>query len=221
MGLWDGLIKIFSDLLQYSYFLTVKIGIPSYGLAIIIITIAFKIVLYPLTVKQMKSMKAMQEIGPKVKQIQEKYKDKPEKSQQAVMELYKQHGVNPMAGCLPLLVQMPILIAFYQALLHFPYSNPEHAGFLWFVQNLSKPDPWVLPILAAATTFLQQKVTTTSNDPTQRTMLYVMPLFIGWMARSFPAGLALYWVVFNIAGTIQQIFINRMPVKVREEGLGK
>lgn len=214
------MVNLFSDFIQYTYMFTVKIGVPSYGLAIIFITIIFKFLLYPLTVKQMKSMRAMQQLQPKLKEIQAKYKDKPEKSQQAIMELYKKHGVNPMAGCFPLLVQMPILIAFYRALLNLQYSNPAHAGFLW-VSNLSEKDLIWMPLLAGISTFVMQKVTMTGTEPTQKSMLYIMPIFIAWITRSFPAGLALYWITFNIIGTLQQLYINRMPSGVRGEEVGK
>jgi YidC/Oxa1 family membrane protein insertase len=173
------------------------------------ITILLKMLLYPLSAKQMSSVKAMQKIQPKVKEMQEKFKDKPEKAQKAVMELYKEHKVNPLAGCLPLLVQMPILIAFYQALLHLEYLEPAHAGFLW-IANLSTPDrSFILPLLAAASTYWQQKVgTPATGDQTQKYMLMFMPVFIGYIAYTFPAGLALYWVVFSIIGALQQLYIN-------------
>ena len=114
-------------------------GVPSYGLAIIMFTILLKIVLFPLTVTQMRSMRAMQELQPKIKAIQDRYKDKPEKSQEAVMKLYKEAGANPFAGCLPLLVQMPILFALFSALRTFFNQKIANAGFLW-IQNLGYAD---------------------------------------------------------------------------------
>ena len=106
----------FIVILQYLYRVSVAMGVPSYGLAIIMFTILLKVVLFPLTVTQMRSMKAMQELQPKIKAIQERYKDKPQKSQEAVMKLYKEAGANPFAGCLPLLIQMPVLFALFSAL---------------------------------------------------------------------------------------------------------
>jgi len=204
-------------ILNWLYGLTVNFGIPSYGLAIILLTILIKMVLYPLTHKQMHSMIEMQKIQPKVKEIQNKYKEKdPKKMQEKVMELYKEHGVNPMAGCLPLLVQMPILIALYQALIKYKFVDVTHASFFW-VSSLSDKDTYfVLPVLAGVTTYIQSKMTTSMADPTQRAMLLTMPVFIGWISSTVPAGLALYWVVFNITGIVQQYFINKQ-VRRKEE----
>lgn len=210
LNLWHAFVQWFADVINIMYGLTVDIGIPNYGLAIIFMTIIIKLVLFPLTQKQMKSMRAMQEIQPKTKYLQEKYKDDPQKMQQKVMELYKENGVNPMGGCLPLLIQMPIFIAFYQSLFNFKFIETAHAGFLW-IPNIGNPDPYyILAILAAVTTFLQQKVSMTqSNDPTQKTMMYFMPVFMAWIALKMPAGLPLYWVVFNILGILQQLYVNK------------
>jgi len=214
--LWGSLVDGFTAVINFCYLLTAKVGWGNYGMAIILLTIAMKMLLYPLTAKQMASVKAMQEIQPMVKEIQEKYRKEPEKAQHAIMDLYRQKKVNPLAGCLPLLIQLPILIAFYQALLKFPYVDETAAGFFW-IPNLSNPDPWfILPILAAASTFWQQKVSMTSaNDQTQKTLLFTMPLFLGYLAYKMPAGLALYWVVFSVLGAVQQMYINskRSPVE--------
>lgn len=208
--LWGSLVGGFSTVIQFFYGLTETAGFGNYGIAIIMLTVVMKMALYPLTAKQLASVKAMQELQPQIKELQEKHKKNPEKAQKAIMELYQKKKVNPLAGCLPLLVQMPILIAFYQALLRFDYVKPEAASFLW-ISNLSNPDhTLILPILTAAATFWQQKVSTTSvNDPTQRTMLYTMPLFLGWISYKLPAGLGLYWVVFSVLGALQQIYVNR------------
>lgn len=208
-------IQWFSDVINLTYTFTVQIGIPSYGLAIIFMTIIIKLVLFPLTQKQMKSMRAMQEIQPKAKWIQEKYKDDQQMLQQKTMELYKEHGVNPMGGCLPLLIQMPIFLAFYQSLYNFQYLDAAHKGFLWIndIALLVKNDPdltkFILPLCAALTTYLQQRVSTTQNtDPTQKAMLYFMPLMMGYITYTVPAGLGLYWVTFNILGILQQLYVN-------------
>jgi YidC/Oxa1 family membrane protein insertase len=221
LPLFDALVNGMTFLLNWLYQLTVKLDVANYGIAIILLTVLIKIVLYPLTAKQMHSMMTMQKLQPKVKEIQDKYKKKdPKKMQQAIMELYKEHQVNPMSGCLPLLVQMPILFALYKSLYNFPFVNQAHASFIW-VPILSKADPYyLLPILAGITTYLQSKMTTSTTDPTQRMMLITMPLFIGWIASTLPAGLALYWVAFNLAGIVQQFFINRR-FAVIEEGLVK
>ncbi|OAT79893.1 YidC/Oxa1 family membrane protein insertase [Desulfotomaculum copahuensis] len=207
-----------TSLMNWLYQFTVQIHLPNYGLAIILLTILIKMVLYPLTFKQMRSMVAMQQLAPKIKEIQERYKNKdPQKMQQKIMELYREHNVNPMAGCLPLVIQMPILIALYRALLHFNYSNPVHAQFFW-INNLSQVgDPfYILPVLAGATTFLQSRMTTNVSDPTQRMMLIIMPVFIAWISATVPAGLALYWVIFNAVGIVQQYFVNRHTRGLKE-----
>ena len=213
---FDAIVNGMTDLMNWLYSFTVNIGVPSYALAIILLTIFIKMVLYPLSKKQMHSMVMMQKLAPEIKAIQEKYKGKdPQKMQQKIMELYKENNVNPMAGCLPLLVQMPILIALYRALFDFPFLNPEHAHFFW-VESLSHTGDILLAILAAATTYLQSKLTTNTQDQTQKTMLYTMPLFIGWIAYTVPAGLALYWVVFNTVGAIQQWYINKSTLHLKE-----
>jgi len=207
--------------------LTSSLGIPNYGLAIIIFTIAVKLLMFPLTAQQIRSMKKMQELQPKVQEIQKKYKDSPQKSQQMVMELYQKEKVNPFSGCLPLLIQMPILFALFSALRTFfdpvqhpPYVNLEHANFFW-ISNLGSPDPFVLPVLAAVFTYLQQTVSMPAGqDQTQKTMLYVMPIFMGWISRSFPAGLALYWVVYSIVSALEQLVLKRKPKVVKEEAKG-
>lgn len=208
--MWSAFVHWFAEVINWMYGLTVQIGLPNYGLAIIFMTIAIKLILFPVTQKQLKSMRAMQEIQPKVKYLQDKYSDNPQLMQQKVMELYKQYGVNPMGGCLPLLIQMPIFIAFYQSLFNFKFVEVAHAGFLW-IPNIGKPDPYfILAILAGLTTYWQQKVSMVeSKDPTQRTMLYFMPVFMAFIAYKLPAGLPLYWVIFNILGIIQQVYVNK------------
>jgi YidC/Oxa1 family membrane protein insertase len=210
----DGIILI----INWLYEITVNLHIGSYGIAIILFTVLLKIVLYPLTLKQMKSMIMMQQLGPKIKEIQDKYKKKdPQKMQQKVMELYREHNVNPMSGCLPLLVQMPILFALFQALRTFPYADASHASFLW-ISNLSEinNDFYALAILAGLSTFIQTRMTTNMTDQTQKIMLYTMPLMIAYFATQVPAGLALYWVTFNILGIAQQYIVNKQTLALKE-----
>ncbi len=210
ISLWQTFVHWFSQFIQFFYELTVEFGIPNYGLAIILITIVIKIVLLPLTQKQMTSMRAMQNMQPRIKLLQERYKDDPKTMQLKLGELYKEQGINPLGGCLPLLIQMPIFFAFYQSLYKFQFTEVAHAKFFW-IQNIGQPDPWyILAVLVAGTTFLQQRISMANiDDPTQKTMLYVMPLMMGWITTTVPAGLPLYWSVFNVLGIIQQLFINR------------
>ena len=195
-------------LLEILYSLTEAVGFGSYGVAIILLTIVIKMLLYPLTVKQVKSMRAMQELQPQMKKIQEKYKDKPQEMQMKMANLYKDAGVNPLAGCLPLLIQMPILMGMYYALYNFDYGEVAPT-FLW-LPSLSEPDPiYVLPVLSALTTFLQQKMTTTEMTQQMKIMMTIMPVFIGWISLQFPSGLVLYWVTMNIVQIVQQWWMYR------------
>ena len=188
--------------------ITVSAGFVSYGWAIVLLTILVKVILYPLTVKQVKSMKAMQELSPKMKKIQEKYKDDPQVMQQKIAALYKDAGVNPLAGCLPLLIQMPILMGMYYSLYNFHFEEGMEA-FFW-LPSLSEPDPmYILPILSALTTFLQQKQTTTEMNQQMKIMMTVMPIFIGWISLQFPSGLVLYWVTMNVTQIVQQWWMYR------------
>jgi len=212
-----------NSIIQALYNFTNAIGLPSYALAIIILTIFLKVALYPLSLKQMKSMKGMQVVQPKVQELQKKYKNDKEKLNKAIMELYKEYNVNPAAGCLPILVQMPILFALFKALRTFNFEPAAHAKFFW-IGNLGQPDPlYILPVLVAAATFVQSKITTPNTGKNNQTamMLYFMPLFIGYISMKFPAGLALYWVVFNVLGAGQQYLINRQPLAKKEEVGGK
>ena len=213
MGFFGTIFAPIENLLHFVletlYSLTDLVGVGSYGLAIILLTVIIKMLLYPLTVKQVKSMKAMQELSPKMKKIQEKYKDNPQVMQQKIGALYQEAGVNPLAGCLPLLIQMPILMGMYYALFNFTYPSAEAAKFLW-LPSMSEADPlYILPILSALTTFLQQKMTTTEMNQQMKIMMTVMPLFIGWISLSFPSGLVLYWVTMNVVQIAQQWWMYR------------
>jgi YidC/Oxa1 family membrane protein insertase len=137
LGIFNAIVDGMTWLLNWLYQITGSFGLANYGIAIILLTVLIKVVLYPLTKKQMKSMLAMQQLQPKVKEIQDKWKDRdPEKMQQMIMDLYKENNVNPASGCLPLLVQMPILFALYRSLFDFPYINdffyniPGGTGYL-------------------------------------------------------------------------------------------
>lgn len=216
-GLFSGFFApieyLMTVVLNTFYSLTEIIGVPSYGLAIILLTVIIKILVYPLTKKQLQSMKAMQRIQPQMKKLQEKYKDNPQMFQKKLMELYQKEGANPMSGCLPMLIQMPILMGMYYTLFSFDYGGAV-PSFLW-LPSLSEPDPtYALPFLSVATTFLQQKMMSTGEVNQQmRVMLIAMPLFIGWLSLNFPAGLVLYWVTMNIVQIIQQWWTNRQDDK--------
>jgi YidC/Oxa1 family membrane protein insertase len=179
--------------------------------------------LLPLTIKQTKSTKAMQDIQPKLQEIQEKYKNKPEKQQQEIMNLYKEAKVNPVAGCLPLLIQMPILFGLYNVL-----RNPVEWGvfadqaalqnadmvFLW-VKSLSKPD-YILAIISGVTTFVMQMLMMPKDQQqgSMKTMTYVMSAMMLYWGFKFPAGLTLYWTAGNLF-SIAQHYLVMNPLKAK------
>ncbi len=202
---------ILSVALNALYSLVEIIGLPNYGLAIILLTILIKILLHPLTKKQIESAKAMQRLQPQMKKIQEKYKGNQQLMGQKMMELYKKEGASPASGCLPMLAQMPFLMGMYYTLYNFNYGGAD-PSFFW-VPNLSEPDPvYVLPILSVVTTVLMQKTMSSSGtemNPQMKVMMMIMPLFIGWISLNFPAGLVLYWVVNNVVQIVQQLWMNR------------
>ncbi|MDK2564542.1 YidC/Oxa1 family membrane protein insertase [Romboutsia sedimentorum] len=197
--------------------------IHNYGLSIILFTIFVKVLLLPLTIKQTKSTKAMQDIQPKMKEIQEKYKTKPEKQQQEIMNLYKEAKINPLAGCLPLLIQMPILFGLY-AVLRDPVAYGVFADkaafanadmvFLW-VQNLTKPD-YILAIVSGVTTFVMQMLMMPKDQQqgSMKIMTYVMSAMMLYWGFMFPAGLTLYWTAGNLF-SIAQHYLVMNPLRAK------
>ena len=178
----------------------------NYGVAIILLTIVIKIILYPLTYSSMTSMKKMQTLQPEIAALKEKYKDDSAKMNKEMMGLYKKRGLNPLGGCLPLVLQMPIFFAFYTTL----RSAVELRGaeFLWMA-DLSEKDPlFVLPILMGVSMFAQQKMTP-AQDPRMKMLTYMMPLIFTVMFFNFPSGLVLYWLVSNVLQIGQQYYINK------------
>ena len=185
----------------------------SYGLAIIAFTAIIKLVLLPLSIKQTKSTAKMGTIQPEMKKLQEKYKNDPQKSQQEVMKLYKENGVNPMGGCLPMLIQMPILFALFTV---FRKLNFQGAGFLW-LPNLTLPDPYyILPILSTVTTYFSSKLMQPPSNGAQSkqtsTMNTGMAIMMGVMSIKFQGALVLYWVLNSVLQVIQTLVINKMEL---------
>ena len=181
----------------------------SYGISIIVCTILIRLFILPLMIKQLKNSKAMQELQPEMKKIKAQYSFKDaetqKKLQQETMQLFQKYNVNPLAGCFPMLIQMPILIAFYHAVYR-THAISEHT-FLWF--SLGHTD-YILPFIAAATTFLQQWLMmgrAGNANPQMKIMMYIFPVMIAIFAFNFPAALALYWVVGNIFMIVQTYFI--------------
>ncbi len=198
--------------------------IPNYGVAIILLTLLIKIIFWPLGSKSYKSMSDMKRLQPLMMELREKYKDDKQRMNQEVMGLYKTYKVNPMSGCLPMIVQMPIFFALYRML--YQAIELRHAPFMGWIVDLSAPDrlftfdlaipfmqaPYGIPVLTiimGASMFLQQKMSPTTGDPTQAKMMMLMPIFMTVIFVNFPAGLVLYWLVNNVLSIGQQYYIQK------------
>ncbi len=219
MGWFDLIAKPFLYFLKYIY----KV-VPNFGVAIIILTIGVKIIFWPLTQKSYKSMKAMQKLQPQMAKLRERYKNDKQRMNQELMGLYKAHKVNPMGGCLPMIIQIPVFIALYRLL---DYAiELRHAPFLLWISDLAAPDrlfrfpfhlplmepPYGIPVLTllmGASMFLQQKMTPTPGDPTQAKVMLLMPIVFTFVFINFPSGLVLYWLTNNVLSIAQQVLINR------------
>jgi len=210
-GIFGFLSVVFLAAMRWIHSLT-----GNWGVDIVLLTAAIRVLLFPLTHKSTVAMRRMQALQPKMKAIQERYQDRAKRDAQArtrmnqeIMGLYKQEGVNPLGGCLPTLVQLPILWALYSL---FAYAiELRHAPFVLWIQDLSAKDPtYVTPILMTASMVLQQRMTPQVGDPAQRRMFMLMPFIFGFMFMSFPAGLVLYWLVNNVLTIGQQMITERL-----------
>ena len=194
--------------------------IPNYGWVIIVLSGLLKLLFQPLTSKSMRSMREMQRIQPEMQALREKHKGEPQKLNAAMMELYRKRGINPVGGCLPLLLQMPVFFALFNVLSK--TIELRRADFVWWIKDLSAPDvighlpfslPFIgsavslLPILMGIAMFVQQKMTPT--DPKQAMMTYLLPIIFTFMFFKFPSGLVLYWLVNNVLTIIHQYLMNR------------
>ena len=181
--------------------------VHNYGLAIIILTIFIRLITFPLQYKSIKSMKKMQLIQPELTKLKEKYKDNPQKMQQESMALFKRAGANPVSGCLPMLLQMPIFFAFYAVLRE--SIELVNAPFFGWIKDLSSKDPlYIIPVLMALAMFMQQKLTPTpSTDPTQKKVMMFMPLIFGIFMLNLPSGLTLYILISTLFGIGQQLLV--------------
>jgi YidC/Oxa1 family membrane protein insertase len=193
----------------------------NYGYAIILLTLLIKLLFWPLTHKSYVSMKAMKKLQPKMQKIREKYKDDKEKMNQEVMQMYRTHKVNPIGGCLPMVLQIPVFFALYRLL----YSSIaiRHAPFLWWINDLAAPDRFpigvqipylgnglpILTVLMGVSMFAQQKMSPTGGDPKMEKMMMMMPVVFTVFFVNFPSGLVLYWLVNNILSVGQQYYINK------------
>ena len=207
--------------------------VGNYGISIIIFTIIVKLCLYPLYIKQIKSTAKMSDLQPKMQAIQNKYANDQETMNAKLQELYKEENFNPMGGCLPMLIQMPIIMGLFMLLRNpMRFLSDEnmifafHESFLW-IKDLSQPDLWILPIIAGVATFIafymNQALQDTGNPAANQTqgmmkmMQYVFPIMILWMARSFPAGLALYWAMSQIIQIFFNIHMSSIRKKMKKE----
>lgn len=206
----------------------------SYGLTIIIITLIIRILLFPLNFKQLKSTSKMNEIQPKLKEMQKKYKNNPEKLNQETMKLYKEEGVNPLGGCLPLLLQWPILIAMYSLFMNLGMKYPivndvtflglkllgTPASFQGVMSNPLLVGTWILPLLSGATTYISTTIMTPKNSEASKqtgTMSIGMSIFITFISFRFTTALVLYWVTNNLFQLAQSLIIKRGSKKQVQE----
>ena len=219
MGWFDIVAKPFLYFLNYAYDF-----LGNFGLAIIILTIVVKLIFWPLTQKSYKSMKGMQALQPQMMKMREKYKNDKQRLNQEMMGLYKAHKVNPMGGCLPMVIQIPVFIALYRLL---DYAiELRHTPFYFWIQDLSAPDrlfrfpfsipfmepPYGIPVLTllmGASMFITQKMTPTPGDPTQAKIMLLMPIVFTFIFINFPSGLVLYWLTQNVLSIGQQYWVNK------------
>jgi len=198
--------------------------IPNYGIAIILLTLLIKILFWPLGNKSYESMNQMRKLQPRMKELQEKFKDDRQKMNQELMNLYRVYKVNPLGGCIPMLLQIPVFIALYRML--YQAIELRHAPFFLWINDLSAPDrlfqfegyiplmqePYGIPVLTiimGGTMFLQQKMSPPPGDPSQAKMMMFLPVFFTFIFINFPAGLVLYWLINNVASILQQYYVNK------------
>ena len=227
--MWNSFVGLLSGAIQYIYEFTESMGYPNYGLAIILFTTILRILMFPLSLMQGKSSKAMNLIQPKVKQLQQQYKNNQEILNREMQSLYRKYNVNPLSGCFPMLIQMPVLFALFSAMRNFNYADngTSFFGITDFSLTVSEL-PMVLgimiPLIVGLSSYLQSKLTMATQPAAgdqakmmNMMMLYGMPVMIGFMTRNFAAGLAIYWSTFNILGFLMQIGINAMVNRSTEE----
>lgn len=240
---WSWLVRPLAEYIFLPLFKLIHDVVPNWGLVIILFSIIIKVVLHPLTKKSTESMQKMQKLQPMLEEIREKYKDDPQKMNQAIMNLYKEYGINPAGGCLPLLLQLPIMYALY-----FVFRGAielRQSSFVWWITDLSVPDviyslPFRIPLIGiqdisgialfmGVTMFIQSKMTI--KDPRQKATVWLMPILMTLLFNGFPSGLNLYYAMFNVLGIVQQIYINKThkdeplrkvePKKKRQGGIFK
>lgn len=189
----------------------------NYGWSIVLLTILIRLPFIPLVNKSQRSMKKLAELNPRMQEIREKYKKDPQRMNLEVMELYKKHKVNPVSGCLPLLLQIPVFFALYKVLL--VAIELRGAPWAFWIVDLSGQDPYyVMPIIMGATMFIQQKITPSTMDPMQQKIMLFMPIIFTGVSLSFASGLVLYWMVNNLLSIAQQVVVNKQTEKEARSG---
>ncbi len=224
--LFSRLDKRLTDAIEFGWFtflakpffrimLAIYDFVGNWGWAIVIFTFLVKLVLFPLSYKGMMSMQKLKDLAPKMKEIKERYGDDPAKMNQQMMQLYKKHGANPMGGCLPMLLQIPVFFALYRVLLN--ADELQGAPWILWITDLSRQDPYfILPILMGVTMFVQQQLTPNSmTDPMQQKIFKWFPVIMTFFFLTFPSGLVLYWLTNNILTIAQQAYINRAYEKYK------
>lgn len=215
MNFFQPFVDFMKNVIHAIYGLTASAGFPSYALVIIILGVIVRLLLLPLSIKQMKSMLGMSEIQPELQQLQKQYANNREKLAQEMTRLYQEYDVHPMAGCLPMLIQMPILYALFRAMREYDFG--ENASFFW-IQSLNNTDHlFILPVLLGVVMFLQQKLAmpkeSLAANPSMKMMVYVMPVMMAVMGIQFPSGLCLYWITTSALMVFQQLYMNSLRKK--------
>lgn len=186
--------------------------INNYGFSIILLTVCIKLIFWPLTHKSYKSMQGMQKLQPEMKRLKEKHADDKQRLNQEMMSFYRDNKVNPLGGCLPILIQIPVFFSLYKVLLD--SIELRHAPFILWISDLSAKDPYyITPVIMGASMFLQQKLTPTNLDPTQEKVMLMMPIIFTFLFLNFPAGLVIYWLINNLLTILQQLLIRRQAQK--------
>lgn len=246
LGLWGGFVNLIALALIFFDESLVGLGLPyAFGFAIILFTVVVRVITFPLNMQQMRSSLAMQELQPKIKELQKKYANDKEKLNQETMKMYQEAGVNPLGGCLPMLVQMPVWFALYRALFSLAQQGVLTEGFLWIpslagpvtnrngglewlfpLVNGAPPIGWadaiaylVLPVLLVVSQLITQRMMTPANpDPQQKSMnqmMMLMPLMFGYFSLVVPSGLTLYWFTSNLLSIVQQYVMNRQRARMQ------
>lgn len=206
---------IMLEVLRFFY----AVGGHNWGWAIVWLTITVNLALYPLTLSSIVQMAAMQRIQPRLQELQKKYKDDPKTLQKEMMDLYKVEGVNPLGGCLPVLLKIPFFLAIFWTLQSKEFAILAGQGAVFipgWIGDITKQDPfYVLPLLIGVTTWLSQKSMPATPGGQGQAMLWFMPIFIGFISYNFAAGVQLYWVISNVMGWLQQSYImkQKLPKK--------